>query len=71
MREWLKDSITDNTTQSLDTIERLYRYYQKDDQTFNQFLDTYKAIENKLSFEVPVMMQLYLMISAIKPELKY
>ena len=38
---------------------------------FNQFLDIYEAIENKLSFEVLVMIQLYFMISAIKSELKY
>ena len=67
----MKDSIIDDTTQSLDTIKRLYHYYQKDDQIFNQFLDIYEAIENELSFEVLVMMQLCLIISTMKPELKY
>ena len=71
MKEWLIQDITDNTTRSLTTIEKLHRIQQQNHQIFNQFLDTYKTVESELSYELPEVFRISFIISTLRPELKH
>jgi hypothetical protein len=56
-------------TCSLKVVSKLYRLYQKDDQSFNQFLDIYEAIEAEISYDLPVIYQVCSLLDALKPSL--
>jgi hypothetical protein len=66
----LTDSLTDSATCSLEAVSKLYCLYQKDNQSFNQFLDIYKAIEAKISYNLPVIYQVCSLLNALKPSLQ-
>jgi hypothetical protein len=66
----LTDSLIDSTTCSLEAVSKLYCLYQKDNQSFNQFLDIYKAIEAKISYDLPVIYQVCSLLDVLKPSLQ-
>jgi hypothetical protein len=70
MSKWLTDGLTDSTTCSLEVVLKLYHLYQKDDQSFNQFLDIYEAIKAKMSYDLPIIYQVCSLLDALKPSLQ-
>jgi len=70
MKEWLEQDVTDNSTRTFNAVKQLYRFRQREGQTFNQFLDAYEAIVNELSCELPAILQVCTMLAALRPELQ-
>lgn len=70
MEKWLKDSILDERTRSLEAMSKLQRLYQREDQSYRNFADMFEDIECELSYELPAMFRVSLMLIALHPELK-
>jgi hypothetical protein len=70
MSKWLTDGLADSATCSLEAVSKLHRLHQKDDQSFNQFLDIYEAIEAEMSYDLPAMYRVCSLLDALKPSLR-
>jgi hypothetical protein len=70
MKNWLEDSVSDADTRSLESVSRLRRLNQREDQSFSQFLDYYEAIESELPYELPAKYRVCTMLDALRPDLK-
>jgi hypothetical protein len=70
MEQWLKDSISDSATRSLEAVSKLRRLEQKEGQTFALFLEQYENIEGELGYELPAMYQVSSLLDALRPDLR-
>lgn len=69
-KRWLSERVTDGVTRSYNAVTKLRSTYQREDQSFDQFLDAYEAIESELSFEVPDICRVCWLLSALKPDMR-
>ena len=69
MKKWLNDGLVDDATCSLEAVTKLRRLQQKDDQSFNQFLDQYEIVKSKLPYDLLALYRVYSLLDALKPSL--
>jgi hypothetical protein len=70
MKQWLEESVSDADTRCLETVSKLRRINQREDQSFTQFLDAYEEIESELSLELAPKFRACSVIDALRPDLK-
>ena len=70
MKKWLNDGLVDDATRSLEAVAKLRRLQQKDDQSFNQFLDQYEIVESELPYDLPALYRVCSLLDALKPSLR-
>jgi hypothetical protein len=70
MKKWLNDGLVDDATRSLEAVSKLRRLQQRDDQSFNQFLDQYELVENELPYDLPALFRVCSLLDALKPSLR-
>jgi hypothetical protein len=70
MEAWLQGRLADESTRALEAVSRLRRLEQRENQSFDKFVDVFEAAEGELPFELPVMFCVSFFLSSLCPEIR-